>query len=111
MRTCAVLGLAAGATRERWWRRCRLPRRRRRCEATPREGEGGVVPVSGCVEGFSRVLDGIGLGQNPIPTLPNMVFGLAREIAPARARFRVSGGFGPFPPQNSLTQMRPKHMS
>jgi hypothetical protein len=63
-----------------------------------REGEGDVVPVSGCVEGFSRVLDGIGLGQNPIPTLLNTVFGLVGEIAPARARFRVSGGVGPFPP-------------
>jgi hypothetical protein len=70
-------------------------------------GRGRRVPVCGCVEGLSHVLDGIGLSQNPIPTLPNTIFGLAREIAPARARFRVTEDFGPFPPKNSLTKTSP----
>jgi hypothetical protein len=61
-------------------------------------GEGGVVPVRGRVDGYSRVSGWIVLGKKPILTLPNTFFGPPGNFAPVWAQFRVSRVFGPISP-------------
>jgi hypothetical protein len=70
-------------------------------------GEGGVVPVRECVDGFSWVSGWIGLGRKPFPSLPNTFFGLQGNSPPAWAEFRLTRVFGPIPPQTLTSQTRP----
>jgi hypothetical protein len=65
------------------------------------------VAVCGGVIRYSRVFQGIGVGQNTIPLQPNTFLGQEVELL-TRVGLIPQVGFGLIPRYSSLSQMRPK---
>jgi hypothetical protein len=89
MRTYAVLGLAAGVTRERWRRR-RLPRRRRRCDAAG--GRGRRRPGVRMCGGFLTCVGRDWVGSKSNPHFAEYGFWAGRRNRPCAGQIPRVGG-------------------
>jgi hypothetical protein len=64
-------------------------------------------PVCGGVNQYPGGSERIGVGQKPVPALPNAIFGPSEDFTHAWASFRASRVFGPVPRRSLFCQTKP----